>query len=183
MNYQLFQSIHKLAGHIHILDNLMVFFTQRTILIYAVLLLIMWFRNAKQTALYAGISGGLALFLNYVITLFYFEPRPFVTHHVHVLIQHTADASFPSNHTTGAFALAFAVLLRKHCFGYVMLLLAILTGFSRIWVGHHYPFDVLASILVGSFTSFLLYKFSFLIEPFVSFVIRIYERFVGILKG
>ncbi|PGS63652.1 undecaprenyl-diphosphatase [Bacillus cereus] len=182
MNYQLFRKINNLAGQSPILDVIMVFFTQQIIIIYAIFLLIMWFNGAKRIALYTCISGGLALFINYIIALLYFEPRPFVTHHVHVLVQHAADASFPSNHTTGVFALAVAVLLRKNLFGYGMLLLAVVTGVSRVWVGHHYPFDVLASIVVGSITSILLYKFTFLMEPFVNFIIRIYEKIVIFLK-
>lgn len=182
MNYELFRSIHGLAGDNPILDAIMVFFTQRAILIYTIFLLIMWFKNDKRIALYAGISGVLASLVNFSIALCYFEPRPFVTHHVNVLIHHAATASFPSEHTTGAFALAVSVLLQKHRLGYIMLTIAILTGISRVWVGHHYPLDVIASIFVGGGTSLLIYKISSYVDPFIGFVIQKYEKFLSKFK-
>ncbi|WP_376698202.1 phosphatase PAP2 family protein [Cohnella lubricantis] len=81
----------------------------------------------RHIVVQSGFAGMLALFLNYVITQFYFEPRPFVSHPVHLLFPHAADASFPSDHTSGAFALALTVLIRKRRFGwwgYIMLALA-----------------------------------------------------------
>ncbi|MFE4897941.1 phosphatase PAP2 family protein [Peribacillus butanolivorans] len=52
-----------------------------------------------------------------------------------------------------AFSLALAVLLRHRKIGLGMLLLANLTGISRVYVGHHYPFDVLGSVIVGMLVS------------------------------
>ena len=62
--------------------------------------------------------------------------------------------SFPSGHTTTAFALAFWVFLltrgtRYRLWGYGALVLAGLVGLSRIYRGVHYPSDVLAGALIG----------------------------------
>jgi undecaprenyl-diphosphatase len=97
--------------------------------------------------------------------------------HVHLLIQHVKDSSFPSDHTTGTFSLALAVLWRKHRkIGYGMLLFAILTGISRIYVGHHYPFDVLTSVVVALITSRFVYAFSSVFRPIARIIISIYNR-------
>ncbi|MGE7185522.1 undecaprenyl-diphosphatase [Peribacillus sp. NPDC006672] len=179
MNYELFQSINQLAGHHPLLDELMVFATQNALLIYAVLLIAMWVfgkENHKHTVVFATMTGALSLFLNFVIGLIYFEPRPFVTHNVHLLLSHAADASFPSDHTTGAFALSLAVLLRHRKIGFGMVLLALLTGISRVYVGHHYPVDVLGSIVVATVVSIFIYKISPFLQSIPRMVIHIYNK-------
>jgi len=59
--------------------------------------------------------------------------------------------SMPSNHASNAFAFAITFFfLRKNIIGYLFLAAAALIGFSRIYVGVHYPFDVVAGILLGA---------------------------------
>ncbi|MBU8918956.1 undecaprenyl-diphosphatase [Bacillus sp. FJAT-29953] len=180
MNYKLFQAINQNAGHHHFLDGLMVFVTKDALLIYALVLLLMWFigkEKYKYTVVFAAITGGLGLFINFILGHIYYEPRPFVTHHVNLLIQHTKDSGFPSDHSTGAFSLALAVLWRKHRkIGFGMLLFAILTGISRVYVGHHYPFDVLASVIVALITSRFVYAFSSVFKPIARIIISTYNR-------
>lgn len=180
MNYKLFQAINQNAGHHPFLDGLMAFITKDALIVYALVLLLMWFFGKdkyKYTVVFAAITGALGLFINFILGHIYYEPRPFITHHVHLLIQHAKDSSFPSDHTTGAFSLALAVLWRKHRkIGLGMLIFAILTGISRVYVGHHYPFDILASIIVALFTSRLVYTFSSVFRPIGHFIINTYNR-------
>jgi undecaprenyl-diphosphatase len=180
MNYELFQAINQNAGHHPFLDGLMVFVTKDALAIFAVVLLLMWFfgkEKYKYTVVFAAITGALGLFINFILGHIYYEPRPFVTHHVHLLIQHAKDSGFPSDHSTGAFSLALAVLWRKHRkIGFGMLLFAILTGISRVYVGHHYPFDVLASIIVSLIISSLVYTFHSVFQPIARFIISTYNR-------
>ncbi|NRD79927.1 undecaprenyl-diphosphatase [Bacillus sp. BRMEA1] len=157
----------------------MVFVSKNALIIYALGLLLMWFlgkEKLKNTVVFAAITGAIGLFINLILGHIYYEPRPFVTHHVQLLIQHARDSSFPSDHTTGAFSLALAVLIRHRKIGVGMLILAVLTGFSRIYVGHHYPFDVLESIIVALLTSTFVYKFSSVFEPIGRIIITIYNR-------
>jgi undecaprenyl-diphosphatase len=70
--------------------------------------------------------------------------------------------SFPSGHTTTAFALAFWVFLltyrtRYRWWGYGALLLAGLVGLSRVYRGVHYPSDVLAGAVIGVLWGALVY--------------------------
>lgn len=134
--------------------------------------------KGRQNALYAGFTGVAALIVNYLITKVYIEPRPFVEHTVHTLIPHAADASFPSDHTTGALAISIAILFRNKKLGWPLVIFGLLTGFSRIWVGHHYPIDVLGSIIVSLIVGFLLFRFSNVLRPIVDLIVRIYESIV-----
>ncbi|MBS4174075.1 undecaprenyl-diphosphatase [Bacillus sp. FJAT-49736] len=182
MNYQLYQSIHNLSGHSTILDDLMIFFTNYALVIYALCLLGIWFlggNKSKRMGLYALGTGIIALAMNFVISKIYYEDRPFVTHHVHILIEHAPDASFPSDHATGAFAIAFALWARNRKIGVPMIILAIITGFSRVWVGVHYPFDVVGSIVVAAIVAFIICKLERFLNPIPDAIIKFYNSIFG----
>ncbi len=57
--------------------------------------------------------------------------------------------SFPSGHTTIAFACAYILAAGHRKYRLVFYLLAALISFSRVYLGSHYPIDVVAGILVG----------------------------------
>ena len=82
------------------------------------------------------------------------------------LIQKPTDFSFPSGHTSSSFACAgvmFSKLPKK--FGVPALVLASLIGISRIYLGVHYPSDVLMGILVGIFISWIsIFAVDFLVN-------------------
>ncbi|MDR4947151.1 undecaprenyl-diphosphatase [Neobacillus cucumis] len=180
MNYELFQAINQNAGHYPLLDGLMVFFTQFAFPIFALVLLLMWFlgkEKEKYTVVYAAITAVIGLVINSVLGHIFYENRPFVTHHVHLLVQHAKDSSFPSDHATGTFSIALAILWRKHRkIGMGMLLFAICTGISRVYVGNHYPFDVLASIIVSLVVSGLVFSLQSVFAPIGRAIITIYNR-------
>lgn len=181
MNVALFQAINQWAGANPFIDDVMVFISQYALFLYAGLFLLLWIKGndkMKRSVLYAGCAGILALLLNGVIATFYFEPRPFVDHAVHLLITHAKDASFPSDHTSGAFALAIAMFVRHRNWGYPMLVLAILTGFSRIFIGFHYPLDIVGSIVVALLATFIVFRTKRKLRPVLNWVIHVYKKLV-----
>ena len=70
-----------------------------------------------------------------------------------MLIPSKTNSSFLSKHTLLAFAIATSIYLRERILGAVLLGVSVLTGFSRIWVGHHYPSDIIRSAFISIFTS------------------------------
>lgn len=66
------------------------------------------------------------------------------------------DWSFPSNHSTISASLAVAVLITRPRLGAVAVPLAALSAFSRVFVGVHYPHDVIAGVLLGSLVTALV---------------------------
>lgn len=182
MNYMMFRAINRLAGRNSTLDSFMIFFSQKARFLYIFLLAIMWFRNNsyKKIILYAGVSVWFALCINRFIQFFYFKPRPFVIHRVRLLIPTKNNSSFPSKHTVVVFALATSIFLRKRLFGSIMWCLAILTGFSRIWLGHHYPFDIIGSAFVGTFISIAIDNTIYLFNSFVIWIMNTYRKLIFI---
>lgn len=60
-----------------------------------------------------------------------------------------SDFSFPSGHTTAAFALASVLAYKEPRLRSVLFILAFLIAFSRIYLGYHYPFDTVAGAVLG----------------------------------
>lgn len=181
MNYKMFRAINRLAGRNSILDTIMILISQKAQFLYILLLAVMWVRkdSYKKIILFAGISVGCALCVNRVIQFFYFKPRPFVIHCVRLLIPSKNNSSFPSKHTIVAFALATTVLLRERLFGSIMWVLAILTGFSRIWVGHHYPFDIFGSAFIGVLISMAVENVIKCFNCFFIGFINVYRKLIS----
>ncbi|MEV4809435.1 phosphatase PAP2 family protein [Micromonospora avicenniae] len=82
----------------------------------------------------------------------------------------TGDWSFPSNHSTVAGALAVATLLLARRIGLVALPVAALAAFSRVFVGVHYPHDVVAGLLLG--TGVVLLLVPLLVRPVATLLRR-----------
>ncbi|TCP57881.1 undecaprenyl-diphosphatase [Tumebacillus sp. BK434] len=167
--------LNQFAGQMPIVDAVMSFFAQYALELYAVLFVIAWFTlpkkefNKRHALVVAGVAGILALLLNVVISHVWYRPRPFVTLDEGTytkLIPHDADASFPSDHTSGSFAFAFGAKGRTQKWvSTSFMIIAVIVMIARVYCGVHYPTDVLASVVVGFVASKVAWKFSPLILP------------------
>ncbi|KOG53198.1 PA-phosphatase-like phosphoesterase [Streptomyces griseoflavus] len=81
------------------------------------------------------------------------------------------DWSFPSNHSTIAAALAVGIVFAWRAAAWLALPVALLTGFSRVFVGVHYPHDVVAGLALGTLTATLCV--TLLAGPLTSLVVRL----------
>jgi membrane-associated phospholipid phosphatase len=74
-------------------------------------------------------------------------------------ITHSGMTSFPSGHTTSVFALATLLALhtRDKRISLIYLVTAIITGYSRIYLGQHFLADVVAGVLIGTLSALLVY--------------------------
>lgn len=159
MDTSLFWTINNLVGQCQVLDAIGVFFASGLIWLMVIVLLIGFKeRRAPLVAFFAGI---FAYVTNYLISLIYFRPRPFVAlEEVSQLIaKDAADKAFPSDHTALAFAIAAAVFLTNKKWGIVFLAAAALVALGRVFVGVHYPADILAGAVVGIFFAWLINRY------------------------
>lgn len=84
-----------------------------------------------------------------VLNNFYFRDRPFLNHEAELLFYRPTDSSFPANSTAAAFAIAGSVGIFQRRLAIVIASLAALYAFSRVYVGVHYPLDVVGGAVFG----------------------------------
>ncbi len=75
-------------------------------------------------------------------------------------VKYTLSTCFHSisKHVLLMSAVTTSIFLRDRVLGAIMWILSILTAISRIWVGHHYPSDLIGSAIIGSLTSMFVEK-------------------------
>ena len=215
-NYTLFQAINSHAGAHPWLDALMIFCANYLVFCLPLVMLLMWGRpvNWRKQALSAGeqqilrerraavlwvaIACLAAYALNLLIEQVIFEPRPFITYHVHQLVSHPADGSFPSDHTAWAFAVGGMFLLqllpawkkaRQHAgqtyddtqlkaliYPGLITLLALAMGcaigFARVFVGVHYPGDILGGAIDGLIAAIVMTLLRYVLSRPTNAVLR-----------
>ncbi|GAA0961315.1 phosphatase PAP2 family protein [Virgisporangium aurantiacum] len=154
MNYQLFQAINDLAGRLDPLDDAMEF--AATWLIFgifaaaAVTMVLAVRRGDRARVGDTAVALAVAFVSARALSHLNGQQRPFQTHHVHQLIAHGNGVSLPSDHATAAFTVALAVAVFLHRgWGIALLVAAAAVGLARIWVGVHYPGDILAGLAIA----------------------------------
>jgi undecaprenyl-diphosphatase len=108
-------------------------------------------RRNRLTAIALCIALGIAIVMSYMIGLVAFRPRPFMVGLGNALVEHRPNSSFPSNHGL-AFAVCAAVLfmVRRKGAAWAATIVGVIVGWSRIYIGVHYPLDMVGSIVVGT---------------------------------
>lgn len=130
------------------------------VVVVGVLLLVLNRRAGALVLVSFAISGLLSLFLKLVVfperlrPLRYFEHSNWEYHIIKDLHINEYN-SFPSGHTTSAFALfaMLAFLWRQKHWGWVFVLMAAVAGYSRVYLFQHFVEDTFAGALLGTFTS------------------------------
>lgn len=180
MNFCLFQQINQLATRYDWMDDIMEFCAQDIVFVMIAILGILWLtgkKNNQKAVFFAALTACVALAIgSMLISPAVHHPRPFATHQVHQLVAHAADNSFPSDHATFAFAIAFSVLLVKRRIGILLLGLAVITGFSRVYVGVHYPADIAGAAILSLLASVAVYLLRNRLDAIPEYFIRLYGR-------
>ena len=106
-----------------------------------------WRQAAFKTIIALCLAMGIAVLIHHLMPM----PRPFVVGIGHTWLSHIADASFPSNHGTYTFTFALALLywLNKKGYGTLLLLCALAIAWSRVYLGVHFPLDMLGGLIVA----------------------------------
>lgn len=148
------------------LDSAVRLFSDYGVGVFAVLMLWAWWRardggdRARMTAVLAvPVVVVLAFLANDLVKAFFTEQRPCRTLRVAPTVEACpalGDWSFPSNHAAIAAACAVALLLADRRLGRIAVPFAVLLGVSRVWIGVHYPHDVLAGFVLGGLVAWVL---------------------------
>lgn len=152
LNQDLFFYIFNFSGQNFILDSLMVFGAEYVIFMMIFLALFLSFRKGvkdKKILLLIILSLGVAFILLKTFGKIIDYPRPFVQFPIQPLISHSADDSFPSDHTIILSVIAFSYFYYRSKYTLIFMMGMAVTGLARIFVGVHFPLDIVGGIVLG----------------------------------
>lgn len=156
-NQTLFSQVNDLARNTPWLHGVAAAYAEYGVVLFGALVLVaVWQgRHAPHAklaaALWAGIATILAVGVNQPVVSLVAEPRPYQTHPgILVLVARSTDWSFPSDHSVMAGACAVGLLIASRRLGAVAAVAALLMAATRVYVGAHYPMDVLAGLVLGA---------------------------------
>ena len=124
-------------------------------LLYCMILLFAWFwlrgnYDTKKQILKAFIFTSIAILVSQCISHVYYHPRPFVMEVGRTLIYHAPNGSFPSDHMLIFSSIAFSYLFSaQRKLGIFLLVMAWLVAWSRVYLGVHFPLDMLGAFLLA----------------------------------
>lgn len=124
-----------------------------------IVFLVVWYFVSDSEKQIWAFTGLLALGVSSLIVqiLKWLLPRirPYLRHeHLYTFPNPLTDYSFPSGHTTASFAIAMTFSLYNAALIYLFLPIAMIVGYSRIYLALHYPTDVLIGSVIGSLTAY-----------------------------
>ncbi len=179
MDFYLFQLIHQWVGNSKLLDGIMVLLAHWLTPVLIIVLLVMgieqlWRTRSVPYPFLLLMSGTLAWCIQFFITLVIFFPRPFDLLSFTPLIGYEhLGSSFPSGHASFLFGMAFFLLLYgittatpplmiRGGWGAlrssIFFLLAFLVSFARVYVGVHWPLDIVGGFFTGLLAACLMRK-------------------------
>jgi len=162
MNMDIFRLINNLATKNTLLDNIMLFFSKDMIYIFAGIIALVFLlgvikkdKKIRWVAINTALFTAINIILAYFIGITFYNDRPFVNNKVNLLYPHIEDASFPSDHATTTMSIALGLNKYNKTLGVILTILSIIIGFSRIYVGHHTPFDIIGSYIMVLITNYI----------------------------
>lgn len=154
MNTQIFLAINGLAGRFPWLDAAGVFLADKFIYVFALFICALWFSKRLRNHVYLAIASAFVsrVILVEIIKRIVNHPRPYeVVARIHQLLADNEHGmSFPSGHTVVFFSFAFAFWGTEYFWPFFVL--ATLGSLSRIFVGVHFPADILAAFFIAWLT-------------------------------
>jgi membrane-associated phospholipid phosphatase len=159
-----YRDVTRFAQHTRWLDGTMSLLTVALLVVLAGMVVwagyVAWRRGDRvrlAAAAWTVIGTGISVVCGLLLKQVFREARPCLA------LQHVTtvqacpgptDYSFPSDHTIVAAALAAGLWLIGRRLGAIGTVLALVEGFSRVYLGQHYPHDVVAAMLLSSLIVF-----------------------------
>lgn len=105
----------------------------------------------RRALMIAGVSMAIGMLVNLVITSTTYAPRPFVEGIGHTWLAHRPETSFPSDHATLLLSIGFALMMARglRWAGAGVTMLGLATAWARVFLGVHFPLDMVASGLIA----------------------------------
>ena len=161
MDTNLFRWINRLANRTGWAHSFLTTYANYGIVLFAALLIVTYLDGRQRgdlravaVSVWAGGAALIALGLGQLIGGTIDRARPYeAMSGVHLLIDRTTDFSFPSDHATAVGAVAVGLLFANKRWGTIGAVLAVAMALTRVYVGAHYPSDVLVGLALGAFVA------------------------------
>lgn len=157
---QLFLNVNELARSTPWLHSPAAAYATYGIVVFGLLMLVGWWiarrrpSDVMAAALLTPVGMLVAFAVQQVVVVLVDEQRPYaVLPDVLVLISRTTDPSFPSDHACLTGAVAAGLFFVDRRLGWVATALAVLMAATRVYVGAHWPLDVVAGLVLGALVS------------------------------
>jgi undecaprenyl-diphosphatase len=180
MDWRLEHAIYDVSLHHHWVGSLFHGIEQASIPLMVVITAALWFFSRpgadpkwKLACACGFLSAAVAYVVAFAIHHVYDRARPYESHAIRHPWSSATDASFPSDHTTISFAIAFAVLAFDSVAGAVFVVVAAIIGIGRLFIGAHYPGDVLMGVAVGAVAAVITVR---VLKPVAAAVVGGVER-------
>ncbi|WP_010238156.1 phosphatase PAP2 family protein [Clostridium arbusti] len=187
MNMEIFRLINNLANKNMILDTIMIFFSKYVPYIFMIVVAMVFIsgimsRNLdyRKMAVNTFFISVINLILSFIIGNIYYTNRPFVNNKVNLLFPHIKDASFPSDHAMGTMSIALGLSKYNNLLSITLTVLSIIVGFSRIYVGHHYPMDVIGAYIIVFITNYI---YNVKLRSRIGSIYEIVEKKIAVILG
>ncbi|MEK7410442.1 MAG: phosphatase PAP2 family protein [Actinomycetota bacterium] len=158
MDRALYRLINRIADRTTWAHDIFTVYAKVGVVLFAILLVVSYLDARHRgdhmelaSAVWSGFAAVVALGIGQLIGNAVDRLRPYETmSDVHVLISRTTDFSFPSDHATVAGAVAAGIFFANRKWGIIAVVAAVLMAFTRVYVGAHYPTDVLVGLGLGA---------------------------------
>ncbi|AUM92937.1 phosphatase PAP2 family protein [Clostridium botulinum] len=162
MNMEFFRLINNLANKNSVLDKIMIFFPKDIPYIFMAIVAIVFIlgitkKNCdyRKVAINTFIIAVINLTISFIIGGVYYVDRPFVHNKVNLLCIHAKNSSLPSDHAIGTMSTALGLRKYNKLLSLILAVFSIIVGFSRVYVGHHYPLDIIGAYIIVFATNYI----------------------------
>ena len=181
LNIALFNLINAQSSASELTVKLAIILAEYVIYLVPVFLVATWLlegRDKKEMALKAVSVALISLGIAQIVVAIYPHPRPFMMGIGRTLIAHAPDASFPSDHVTLFSSIAITYLMgRYYTIGWILVVAGLLVAWSRVYLGVHFPFDMVGSILISGMVAIAIQPVWKKAGPSITkIVIKIHEK-------